>query len=612
MRRLKNHKGAALVSVMIAITFISIVATTLLLISLNNYQMKVVNSQSKENFYETEQRLNVATANVRDNIYNSTNVTGELRTLLGGVTTADDYTHDSYSGSKIAELAFPNASSDPATSITGSTVSVIRNPGESDPANWLIDKYYFYDGTFDVEERTSGKEITVNDVKVKQINAEGYENTIKTDIKFYVQMSSSGSSSGGGIGSCSFILDSCMQISCGHWSSDKSTRINIYGNTIMGQYDFNDGSDTSTAYTTSFLNGSEVNSVLSKYSYPRRLSWASATKITNTDANKEKATIYLTDTSTINYLGDNNVVLGDIYIDDKSIINVLRGNFTCYGNIFVNKNAAFICEGVLSLGPNNHIYSVDSGNCTAITTSTPAKNIIFSGSIVQLDKLNYDKMCDHLKLFNDKQEDDGILPNIMVKASPVTGTTISNANKDNNSLNTGDVDPMYIYDLDNAYHDYSNTLCTFDGISYKAAVPEGDLNANYENELIIINSNINSDPEWKNARLVANVPGSTIISEIPVVTYDTHGVCVSKMGDQAFNYILENDCRMNFKSKQGSKLKQYKISDFFDTDAVGGDCNSFVSTVFNLSTGGDTTGGPSVPTKTAISYTNWAKDVKVD
>ena len=37
------------------------------------------------------------------------------------------------------------------------------------------------------------------------------------------------------------------------------------------------------------------------------------------------------------------------------------------------------------------------------------------------------------------------------------------------------------------------------------------------------------------------------------------------------------------------------------------DCNSFVSTVFNISSG-QTTGGASTPTKTAVSYSAWVKD----
>ena len=109
-----NNKGAALVSVMIAITFISIVATTLLVISLNNYQMKVVNSQSKSNFYETEQRINVVTAQVRDVIPGSTDVNGAIGTLING--SLSDYNtapanagdpNFTYSAEKIANLAFP-------------------------------------------------------------------------------------------------------------------------------------------------------------------------------------------------------------------------------------------------------------------------------------------------------------------------------------------------------------------------------------------------------------------------------------------------------------------------------------------------------------------------
>ncbi len=625
MKRFKKHKGAALVSVMIAITFISIVATTLLLVSLNNYQMKVVNSQSKENFYETEQRLNVVTTQIRDRICNSTNVTGDVRTLLGGVTTAADYTTDSYTGAKIAELAFPNP--DASTTISGSTVSVCINPTETDPAKKLYDNYYFYGGSYDVVARNgNNKEINIKNLKVKQVNASGYENTIKTDLNFFVQIPAGGSSGGGGIGSCSFILDSSLELCSGNSNPDKSTRINVYGNTIFGKYTL--VNSTGSSYTTSFKDGVQLTTptAVSPYSTPiflgdKTYSGTTVTKVGTSGTNKSKAVIYLREFSSLNFLSDTNVILGDIYLQDQALLNVVDGSFTCYGDIFVADKAAFVCNGTLNLGVNSNIYSVDSyGNCTLITATTANKNVIV-GTINHLDKLNYDKICDHLKLFDDEANNDGVLPNILVKATPLAksesiayqslkkswnGSGYSDVveNHPTSEISNNTVAPMYCYDLADAFNGYSAYLCEFDGIKYRVAVPEGDLNGNYENQLILVNNHTNGG----NSRITQNIPNSTIISKNPVYCYDTHGVCVSRMGEQAFNYMIDDankaTCRMNLKSYSGSNMKQFCIADFFSDNA-----NSYVMTVFTLSAGDDTTSGPQKPSATAASYSSWVKDV---
>ena len=328
-----NNKGAALVSVMIAITFISIVATTLLVISLNNYQMKVVNSQSKSNFYETEQRINVVTAQVRNAIPGSTDVNGSIGALVNGGTGVD-YSGASfnYTADKIAELAFPGA-----TVVSSGSNATVSSDG---------DTFTFYPGTVTVVQQTNGKKITMNNVTIKQVANDdkgGYENTIKTDINFYVEIAQGGGASGG-VGSCAFLLDSNIRIDAG----DKASRLNITGNTIMGQYTY----VSSGSYTTTFKNGAELATpqTLSQYSTPAKMAKTykadgTVDKVTRDDNNYKKAVIYLNDTSFMNFNSDNNVILGDIFLKDKSVLNILDGSFTVYGDIFVADNAAFECNG---------------------------------------------------------------------------------------------------------------------------------------------------------------------------------------------------------------------------------------------------------------------------
>ena len=81
-----NNKGMAMVSVLIAVAFITILATALLYISFNNFQMKVVNYESKVNFYETEHDLVVASTAIRNAVYsNASNPMQELKDAVGYV-----------------------------------------------------------------------------------------------------------------------------------------------------------------------------------------------------------------------------------------------------------------------------------------------------------------------------------------------------------------------------------------------------------------------------------------------------------------------------------------------------------------------------------------------
>jgi hypothetical protein len=558
-----NNKGAALVSVMIAITFISIVATTLLVISLNNYQMKVVDLQSKSNFYETEQRINVVTTQLRDVIPGTTDVNGSIGNLVNGGSGVD-YSGASfaYNADKIAALAFPGES------VSGSSSSAT--------VTYDGDTFTFYPGTVTVTQKTNGKQITINDVTVKQVandNKGGYENTIKTDINFYVEIAQGGGASGG-VGSCAFLLDSNIRIDAG----DKASRLNITGNTIMGQYTY----VSSGSYTTTFKNGAELATpqTINQYSVPTYMSKTKSgdtvSKVTRDNTNYQKAIIYLNDTSFMNFNSDNNVILGDIFLKDKSVLNILDGSFTVYGDIFVADNAAFVCNGDLKLGYNSNIYKVDgSGNCTKVSTSDKTKNIIFT-SLTKLDQKNYDKIADHLKLFDNISTNDGVIVNILKKHP---------------TLN------KYCYQAADAYQTKSDKLCTFDGIDYYAVYPAGDLNQNYANELIFVNDKVNNGY----VKVVSNVPNSTIISRKNVYAYDTHNICVSKMGDRAFNYILSNaSCKIKFKPDGGNETT-VSIKDFFDAN-----CNTFVTTVFNLGSG--TTGATPVPTRTAVGFSDWTKE----
>ena len=71
MRKLnlrKNNRGIALISIMIAVSFITVIAAALLVITYTNFRMKVQNLNTKENFYETDGQLTKISTLFRYNV----------------------------------------------------------------------------------------------------------------------------------------------------------------------------------------------------------------------------------------------------------------------------------------------------------------------------------------------------------------------------------------------------------------------------------------------------------------------------------------------------------------------------------------------------------------
>ena len=99
---LKNNRGAALVSVMIAVAFIAILASSLLYMAYSNYKMKIVNYESKANFYGTEHDMVVLSTAIRNSIANaSSDPEGTLKTLVGV-----DATTGRYNPTALAKLVY--------------------------------------------------------------------------------------------------------------------------------------------------------------------------------------------------------------------------------------------------------------------------------------------------------------------------------------------------------------------------------------------------------------------------------------------------------------------------------------------------------------------------
>jgi len=515
----RNHKGAALVSIMVAVAFISIIATTLLMISINNYEMKVESNNSKRNFYETEQDLNIVTAKVRSEIKASTgNPTTDVLKLVGGSETATAYT-----GDRIAKLVYPGAGS--ATVVDGG------------------DTFTFGGGNIVVENKTGGDKVTLKGVSVKQTNSAGFENTIKTDIEFFIKKPVSGDCNAG-VGDCSFLLDNTFKVE----TSTDSTRVNIYGCSIIGKYELK--TDHSEPYHIAVNEGSIS---------------------TSKSDNVSKSSLALGGYGGLNFLSDYTVILGDVYLYDQSLLIINKGNFTVFGNIYVTDKAALICKGNLKLGKDCGIYAVDStGNIgSKITSTVKDKNIILNGELKELGQSDYDGIAEKMKLNNSSADDDGVLPNIL---------------KEN--------DGYYCYDF--IHDDFACDDIYFDGHKYQIKIPESNFNGDHSYSMLFV-------PKNQTSELTENAANCTIIGKDPVKVTGTHGINLSQVGPEVFNYFLNNEHEMKAKNSTTYTVNTYNVQGFFDAN-----CNSTVQSIFNSSLGGG--GSITGSSENGAIFTNWQRE----
>lgn len=583
----KNNKGAALVSIMIAITFISIIASTLLLISFNNYKMKVVNSTSKENFYEVEQDINVLTAKVRTMVdtTNTDNLETKIRSELGGSNTATTYTAE-----KIKNLLYP---SETLFHTTDGYYVEIDNPLPDSSGNVTKDKFFIKSGgAIDKIDRTGGYEIVLRDIEIKQVNAQGYESKIKTDIHFFAQKGSSGGVAGG-IGECSFLLDNGVEVDAidqYNASGSTGTHVDIYGNCILGKYTL-----VNESFSTTTLSPNKNGTQHSTGTYLTK----NGNSISTSNTEKQKAVILLHDCAVLNVLSDNCVIVGDIYLDGKSVMYVCNENcnFTVIGNIYVAQSAAFMCSGNIKFKDGCGIYKVNnSGGLTSITSSNPSQNIIIKKGIGTLEVKEYEGLFDKLCLWDNNADNDGVMPNILVKNkkkySSKTATTPSN---------TSNSAGYYCYEASEHRKDINESnpkvpkFYLF-GRELHVVIPENDLNggAEYTNSLILVRQSADSVVSQTNA-------GSTFISKKAIKVTQTHNVCITNIGDQEFKKIRTGDYRIQMKMSGSNEEGWFKVGDFFSTE-----CDNFVQDVFGVVTGGDT--ASSTPAKTAVSYDKWEKN----
>lgn len=289
-RFLKDNRGAALISIMIAVAFVSILASALLYLSYSNFQMKVANYQSKVNFYGTEKDMTTLSTTIRNEVAtHQSDPEGALKTAVGYTENGDIKRYDPLS---LAQLVYPGA----VSSLVGTedaTINFNTNvPAEQ--SNYVV-----------VDEGNNVQQITLKGVIIEHITKDdGYRHKITTDMVFHVKKSPANASAGG-VGEFSVMTDSAIEV------SGSTTRTIMYGNVYIGPGSYD--------HVT-------VDNVASPAGH---------------------TALHLKDASYYAQRGDYMIVFGDIKLEDTAVLNVASGKLTVFGNIDIGPTANFICNGDL-------------------------------------------------------------------------------------------------------------------------------------------------------------------------------------------------------------------------------------------------------------------------
>lgn len=375
---LKDNRGAALLSVMIAVAFIAILASALLYMSYSNYQMKVVNYESKVNFYDTEKDMTALSTNVRNAVAEAQKPVDKLKEVVGyHESNIGGVTYTRYNPASLAELVYPTgttpANNDNFTFTSdGDTVRFSTAAGANEN-NYVVE-----------DEGGNQKKITLKKVVIEHKDAEsGYVNKITTDMVFRVKESPA-TLDPGGVGEFSVLMDSSISTGV---NDGKPTRLTWYGNAFIGPGTYTAESSTDPGKVTAMT---------------------------------------LCGNSYFTQKGDYMVVYGSIKLEDQAVMCISGGNLTVYGNIYIEDTAALLINGGTLYFPNltngswagtyaNTPYGIKKADtATVLPADATTKAVILDKD--DPNATNFNALKTQLGL-DSATVDDGILPQVFEKTA---------------------------------------------------------------------------------------------------------------------------------------------------------------------------------------------------
>ena len=503
----KNNKGIAMISIIIAVAFVSIIGSALLYITYANFQMKVANLRSKENFYETDGQLTQIATNLRYNVMKGGDPVTNMKTETG--VTFDPVTGEG--GTYNIDKLVGYVSSVPADKMVVSDDKKTAT-GTIDVGGGKVDTFEYSGGKASIlkvkvvgddgieKEVLPTNPITYRfeDFTIKQTNADGYVNTVKTNIDIQVLTITGSEATDGGIGSFSVLMDAPISAS----SSDFNV-LNMFGNGYVSN-----------------------SSGISSWSYDTTTSYTAPGK-----ASEGKAALSLASESKLNVIGDYLIVYGDLVLKENSCLFINKGNLTVYGNIYLSGNATIICSGnIYMVGktplPGREAVSdiyIDNISLSACTPEARKKHLYPSGLSVQyVSEKNYQSFTNTLKMNDTDLSNDGVINQILVP-NTVVSSGCGNYNKKINEISN----------IQNVEAQTGSGKFYGETIAVEVNGKNNDLNGKFNGDtkrLVFLLGN--------NVKIQEANTSCTFISTSSIDFSQAHSSTLTKMGSEEFDFLL--------------------------------------------------------------------------
>lgn len=171
-----NNKGVALVTVLITMTFATILATSLIYMAYMNYVMKSMRYSSTDNFYTAEFALDDLTMAMQQLAANKPSAAEAVTALLGSTEGVGAYTNGN------GKQQYNNACVAAMIQVASREASISVNTVYEQNAN----------GTISANVVSTGNSVELKGLEITSVTSSGYKSTIVTDLKIVFPSSNLG------------------------------------------------------------------------------------------------------------------------------------------------------------------------------------------------------------------------------------------------------------------------------------------------------------------------------------------------------------------------------------------------------------------------------------
>ena len=645
LKRINNNRGIALISILIAVAFISIIGSALLYITYTNFQMKVMNNRSKANFYETDGEL--------------VNVVTLLRNSAADPESTVQTQNNWDNHATLSDTAYSSAFilTDDAGNVTGYDISRVLSAAGVSSSYTDAKGDRFVIKTKGNAVRLAENQYVLQDFEVvqKANDKDGSYNKVKTDVVLKLKEVSSAPGGKTGVGECSMIFDSSLSCSSDS-KADGFSFLTLYGDAYYSSYYYGTSGNEFPDFGGSGM-----------YTQPGAYMPSDPTN------ENSKPALKLSGETKINFCNNYMVVFGDLVLEDDSCLNIDHGSLTVYGDIYLLDNSTLICGGKIyqpkttlpGRGAECMYYVGDSSSASQATSVDLAKHLYYPNQdntknapkvSEEVTDDNYKDFCKLLHLNDDDAKNDGITPQIIktVEYKKSDGSVYKSdfditrditqmvSNLDYTTTYYGRTVGVKFYwgdVINNEYPDRLVFMCNprVDGGVSTQYAEEWEAHPDYA-----VKVEVQPDPNnpyWKKnmwtwegtpmggaavTELKSSNIRSTYISANPIHLAVQHGAYISKMGDDVYQYLTqptEGDPYYDATSLGGTKggihhfnfdlssmgqsggtQNYFSAGDFLQTDA-----NPKIQLLFNYGVNG----GTEEPTYiNSVSFSKYVKDAE--